>query len=174
VTHNATPILGARRLSLSPTRLRRILTDNKDVVTGDSDASVDTETSSSSEKEINAGDEIDSDTASESDSKTEMESDSEIEDVYPTGEDEKDDSASCSPDCDARVTHVATGDGFQCASFSNSVVKCWGSNRYGELGRDAGQEDRGDTPAPGDTFCRSFGLCWSLAAQHLFFGVSEA
>ncbi|HEX2671253.1 MAG TPA: DUF4215 domain-containing protein, partial [Polyangiaceae bacterium] len=40
----------------------------------------------------------------------------------------------CSATCKAEPVELALGDDFTCVRSSTGVVKCWGSNRYGQLG----------------------------------------
>ncbi len=50
------------------------------------------------------------------------------------------------PDCDLYIKQVTTGGTHTCILFSNNTVKCWGSNKFGQLGRNLVGEDFTSTP----------------------------
>jgi alpha-tubulin suppressor-like RCC1 family protein len=52
----------------------------------------------------------------------------------------------------AGVTAVSAGNGFSCAVLGDKTVKCWGTNDYGQLGRNLGGMYTQTTPVVVDTF----------------------
>ncbi|MBN2525278.1 MAG: hypothetical protein JXR76_02715 [Deltaproteobacteria bacterium] len=77
----------------------------------------------------------------------------------------KDDPLSSYPDCNLFITQLAPGYGYSCALFSNSSIKCWGTNRNGELGRDTGNQTSGNEPASVDGLPPTVGVTLTAVAN---------